>query len=170
MWKAGNLIAWFCTVFPSTFHYINPYLSILLSCSFFCFPFILLLSTSISLSFNSCSSNFNVTTRLNISSCEEAPLGQSSRDVTTAVLLIFFVLMDIFFNLAGPEKWERVHQAETCPRQFLWRRASHLYQLQQERLILPVGLRVCVGFRFDQCSLWRLTTKFVCFSFRQLTL
>lgn len=55
-----------------------------------------------------------------------------------------FVKWNFCFPLAGPEEWEGVHQAETCPWQFLWRRASHLHQPQHKWPVLPVGLNLCV--------------------------
>lgn len=173
----------FTTFIPSYLSRLNPNLSLLLS--FFFFPFILLLLLSarkcIIIRYNTCIYSFNLNsklhTQLNISSCEYVPLGQSSRDRTTAaaaLLLIFFIFMSFFlFSLAGPEEWERVHQAETCPWQFLWRRASHLHQLQQERPVLPVGLkrvRVWVCHRLINVAFWRPAPIFLCFCFRQLTL
>lgn len=86
------------TFFPST--YINPCLSILLSCSFFWFSFILLLSNSIVIWYNTCIYSFNLATQLNISSREYAPLGQSSRE--QHFLLIFFILMYFFFPPGRP--------------------------------------------------------------------
>lgn len=172
----------FTTFFPSYLSLLNPYLSLLLN--FFFFPFILLILPStrkcIIIWYNTCIYSLNLNskrpTQLNISSREYVPLGQSSRDWTTAaLLLIFFIFMSFFFlfSLAGPEEWERVHQAETCPWQFLWRRASHLHQLQQERPVLSVGLdrvRVCVCHRLISVAFWRPAPIFLCFSFRQLTL
>ena len=83
------------------------------------------------------------------------------------LFLEFIVLMPFFFLLSGPEEWERVHQAETCPWQFLWRRASHLHQLQQKRPILWVSLGsecvagwICIAFE----GRWQ------CFIFEELNL
>lgn len=126
----GSKLNCVTSFFSSTFPDINPCLSILLSCSGF-------LSSSSSSSSQPALSRSNTHLVLIQTPSLISLPGVSWAETSTLVDILY---INVFFPLTGPEKWERVHQAETCPWQFLWRRASHLHQLQQERPILPVGL------------------------------